>query len=191
MLKKFSALILGLILLFSFSCSKGGGTEEELAELVGNVFGIQSMSFMMLLYGMPVENAALEVSEDQSSAVVTYTDFVIADALAVMGAAPEEIEDLPLTGMSGTVHVSQEGVMVFDMTLVGASVTELAFSFDNATQEVSELVADGTAFEINDVLKKMADERMQEQAAAEQAAAAEAPQIQTTVPAAPAAPEQE
>ena len=186
MFRKISALFLGLILLLAVSCEKGG-KEEEMAELVGNVFGIQSMSFMMLLYGMPVENAVIEVSEDQTQAVVTYTDYVVADALTAMGASPEDLEGLPLSGMSGTVNVTQEGAMIFDLTLAGSSVTELAFSFDNNTQEVSDLVADGTAYDVNEALQKMAEERMKEQAAAEQAAAAEAPQLQTTVPSGPAA----
>ncbi|MDC7219977.1 MAG: hypothetical protein PQJ59_08560 [Spirochaetales bacterium] len=168
MTKKISALFLGLALLFATSCS--AVKTEDMADLVGNVFGVQSMAFMMLLYGMPVENAVLSMNEEQTLATVTYTDYMIAEALSAMGAAPEDLEELPFEGMSGTVQVDDQGLMQFDLTLTGASVETLAFNFNNNTQFVSELIADGEAYDVNEALEKMAEERMKE----EEAAAAEA-----------------
>jgi hypothetical protein len=178
MLKKISALSLGLAILFATSCSTGK-QKEELADLVGNVFGVQSMAFMMMLYGMPVENAELAMNEDQTEATVTYTDYMVTDALAAMGAPAEQAEELPFEGMSGTVHVNEEGNMEFDLALIGSSYTTLVFTFHNDDQSISDLVADGKNYDITKVLEKMAEERMEEeQAAAEAAVPTEAPSVE-------------
>ncbi|MDC7222841.1 MAG: hypothetical protein PQJ60_03815 [Spirochaetales bacterium] len=167
MFKKISVPILGLVLLMSASCS-GSSVEkqEELAELVGNVFGLQSMAFMMVLYGMPVENVDLVMNETQTEATLTYTDYMVADALAAMGAPAEEAENLPFAGMSGTVMVLEDGSMNFDLTLFDSSVETLAFTFDNSAQTVVDLVADGEDYDISETLERMAEEQMQEQEAA-------------------------
>ncbi len=180
MVKRILSSLLGMLFLLSLSCSQGPA-KEDLAELVGNVFGFQSMTFMMLLYGMPVENAVLEMNEEQTQAVVTYTEYEILQTLEAMGASAEDAGEIPFTAMSGTVQVTDSGTMVFDLTLTDAVVTAISFSFDNNTQEVTGFVADGKEYDISKTLKKMAEDRMAEQAAEEEAAQAELPQVQTTV----------
>jgi len=180
MIKRLFAPLLGILMLLSLSCSSGPA-KEDLADLVGNVFGFQSMTFMMLMYGMPIENAAMEMNEEQTEATITYTDYEVAKTLEAMGTSLEEAGDLPFATMNGTVRVADTGTMEFDLTLTEAVVTAISFSFDNATQEVTGLVADGKEYDISETLKKMAEKRMQEQQAADEAAEAELPQVQTTV----------
>lgn len=177
MKKKHLALIL-LPLLMTFSC-QNMITKAKLADLVGNVFGIQSMTTMMAVYGMPVEGAELALSDDKASGTISYDNFSIAVFLESMGAGEEEIGTVPLDTLSGSVAIGEDSSLGFDVTLTGAVCTSLVFNFDAESGKITDLTADGKAYEINEALEKLSAKREKEAAEAETAAEAEKPQIQT------------
>jgi hypothetical protein len=162
MLKKISLSILALGLLVTTSCL-GKVSQNDLAELVGNVFGIQSTATMMLVYGMPMENVSLEMNEAQTSGTVTYDNFTIAEFLS----------------LSGVVSMGEEGSMNFDLTLTEAVCETLIFDFDPESQQIINLKADGKDYDINKALEKLSAKREAEVAKEQAEAEAALPKVQT------------
>ena len=178
MLKKISLFVMALGLLLTTSCL-GKVSKTDLADLVGNVFGIQSMTTMMSVYGMALDSAVLEMSEDETSGTMTYDNFSISELLLTMGATEDDMATVPLDTMSGSVAVAADGSMEFNVTMTGAVCEELFFNFNGETQKITNLKADGKEYDINEALEKLSAKREKEAAKEQAEAEAALPKVQT------------